>query len=724
MVAPAPPAPPENTGVGRHRRWRSFGIAAAIVVAYAVLVLSTHRGLFGPGDLTFGGDARSSYWQDVVFAVESLRDLEAPLWNPYERGGYPFSADPQPAIWAPLSWLCYLLGLLSGDHGHWLQELRQLAAPILAAAGMHLFLRRRGLSHPAAALAGTILASGAFAQRTITMATYWPWAYLGLVLAATDAILQRPDWTRARWLCLALLLLVTSGFPPSIFYALLIAVPYALLRILVGGVGVPDRRRALGAMTGAAAVASVGGLVVIWPLLEQTALSWRAHRGLDYMLSNPAKLADLQTLLDPMIAGKQLFVGLLGAVMALLALSEIVRRGRGRSSEVLFWSFITIAGVLLAAAHETPLLGLLAAHLPGFDLFRIASRYMILAHTGLAVLAAYGLDLAIHSARTMQTRANHSDRRDRPMRSPRSRYRQRTIYAIACACLFVQVMDLQRVEVKGRFAKPYDPTLGDTLTPALGDARIYSEWGLGARGGSIYRIRDWRGRSRDPMSFARYQEVERAVTRAPAILRHFAVTRLLLGGRRQVAARPRIRSPQTIPGISRETPTSYRLPNPSPEVYWSSTVIETAPGEGLARLSRQPVGSAVIVDRGELNDAERQSLALPRTTSDTGDTSTTQGQVIERRRNRLRVEINAKATGIVSFAEVWHPGWRATIDGSAAPVHRVNHLLRGVIVEPGLHRIELVYRPRSLLWTGGLFLLAWVFCLADPRWLIRTRRAS
>ncbi|HFE45291.1 MAG TPA: hypothetical protein ENJ18_07320 [Nannocystis exedens] len=711
-------------------RWRSFGVAVALVVAYAILVLSTHRGLFGPGDLTFGGDARSSYWQDLVFAVESLRDLQAPLWNPYERGGYPFSADPQAAIWAPLSWLCYLLGWLLGDHGHWLAELRQLAAPLLAAAGMHLFLRRRGLSHPAAALAGTILASGAFAQRTITMATYWPWAYLGLVLAATDAILQQPDWTRARWLALVLLLLCTSGFPPSIFYALLIAVPYALLRILVGGEGVRDRWRALWAMTGAAAVASLGGLVVIWPLLEQTALSWRASRGLHYILSNPAKLADLQTLLDPTVAGKQIFIGLLGLMMAALALTEIFKSNLGRRKEVLFWLLVTIAGVLLAAANETPLLALLATHLPGFDLFRIASRYMILTHTGLAVLAAYGLDLAFRSALQIGNKKAVGS-----VDSLGSSGRQLTIYAIyaiVCTCLFVQIMDLQRVDVQGRFARPYNPKLTETLSPLVGDARIYNEWSLGPRGGSVYGIRDWRGRSRDPMSFARYQEVERAVTRKPAILRHFAVTRLLLGGRRQVAARPRIRRPQAIPGIVRETPTRYRLPDPGPEVYWSSVVIETAPGEALALLSQKPVASVVIVDRGELSEAERRNLNLPHIAADTASATrantlserdrlkpSTKGRVIERQRNRLIVEINTPATGIVSFAEVWHPGWSATVDGTTTAVHRVNHLLRGVLVGPGKHRIVLVYRPRSLPWTGGLFLLAWIFCLVDVRRLWR-----
>ncbi|MEZ4385093.1 MAG: hypothetical protein R3A79_27435, partial [Nannocystaceae bacterium] len=268
-----------------------------MLVAYAALVLLTHRELLaisGPR-LTLGGDAATSYWQDVAFAVESLRAGELPLWNPYERGGYPFAADPQPAIWSPLSWLVYLLGLLSGGHGVWLQELRQLAAPTLAAAGVHWFLRRRGLGHAAAGLAGTILVAGAFAQRTIMMATYWPWASLGLVLVGVDAVVERPSEARTRGLALALLLLATAGFPPTIFYALLIACPYALLRLARAR----RRRAALASMALAATIAGVAALAVAVPLAEQTALSWRAERGLDYALSNPARLADLATLLDP-----------------------------------------------------------------------------------------------------------------------------------------------------------------------------------------------------------------------------------------------------------------------------------------------------------------------------------------------------------------------------------------------------------------------------------------
>ncbi len=704
-----------TSGALRHDRWRSFGIATAVVVVYALLVLTTHGALLTDG-VTLGGDARTSYWQDVVFATESLRAGEAPLWNPFERGGYPFSADPQPAIWSPLSWLVYLLGLASGGHGHWLQEIRQLAAPVLAACGVHLFLRRRGLSHPAAGLAGTILVAGAFAQRTITMATYWPWAYLGFILAAIDATALRPSWANGRWLALTLLLLVTSGFPPSIFYALLIAVPYALLR-LSGAAGrkpaegttqatTKARAQALLAMTGAAVVASLGALVVIVPLLEQTALSWRAERGLDYILSNPASFADLWTLVDPLIRGKELFIGLLGLAMAALALLEI--GDRRRRAEVLFWLAITLFGTLLAAAQETPLLALCATYLPGFDLFRIASRYMILTHTGLALLAAYGLDLALRSAA----------RRPSPTAALTLR-RRRVLTALAIACLFVQVMDLRRIEVRGRFAAVQETAAGEALAAEIGDARAYNEWTLGPRGGAVFSVRDWRGRSKDPMSFARYQEVEREVSRRPDLLRHFAVEHLLVGGRREVAGRPRLRRPAAIRGTTLEGPYHLRFRAPGPEVYWSGEIVETAAGEGLRELRTRAVGTAVIVDEGELAEAERDLLrrsAEPAPAAVVGD-------VVDRRRNRLTVTIDAPAAGIVTLAEVWHPGWRAEVDGVPASVHRTNHLLRGVVVGPGAHRIELSYRPRSLPWVTGLYGLAWLLIVVDPR-LLRRRRLT
>lgn len=221
------------------------------------------------------------------------------------------------------------------------------------------------------------------------------------------------------------------------------------------------------------------------------------------------------------------------------------------------------------------------------------------------------------------------------------------------------------------------------------------------------------------MSFARYQEVEREVSRRPDLLRHFAVAHLLVGGRREVAGRPRLRRPAAIRGTTLEGPYHFRFSSPGPEVYWSAEIVETAPGEGLRELRTRAVGTAVIVDEGELAGPER---ALLRRSAEPAP-ATVVGDVVDRRRNRLTVTIDAPAAGIVTLAEVWHPGWRAEVDGVPTPVHRTNHLLRGVVVGPGAHRIELFYRPRSLPWVAGLYGLAWLLIVVDPR-LLRRRGAA
>ncbi|MEZ4385643.1 MAG: hypothetical protein R3A79_30270, partial [Nannocystaceae bacterium] len=432
------------------------------------------------------------------------------------------------------------------------------------------------------------------------------------------------------------------------------------------------------------------------PLAEQTALSWRAERGLDYALSNPARLADLATLLDPAAAGKQLFVGLVGLLMAGLALVEL--GDRRRRGEVLFWAAVTVAGALLAAADEVPLLGLLAEHVPGFGLFRIASRYTILTHTGLAILAAYGLD--------------------RALRSLRGRASPRVVVGLAVTCLCVQVADLQRLAIRGRFVRPPDLAAGEALAARVGGGRVYNEWSLGPRGGAVYSVRDWRGRSKDPMSFARYQEVEAAVARGPALLRHFAVERLLVGSRREVGGRPRIRRPERVPGVVAEGDDVYRFAAPGPEVYWTREVIVTAAGEGLAALARRAPGTVAVVDAGELSDAALRRIGA----AAEGAPTRRDGAVTRRGRNHLTLEVDAPAPGLVVSAEVWHPGWRAEVDGVEVEVHRVNHLLRGVVVDAGAHTVALRYRPRSLPWVAGLYALAWLAILiGDPRRLARRR---
>ena len=59
----------------------------------------------------------------------------------------------------------------------------------------------------------------------------------------------------------------------------------------------------------------------------------------------------------------------------------------------------------------------------------------------------------------------------------------------------------------------------------------------------------------------------------------------------------------------------------------------------------------------------------------------------------LSLSIDAPAEGLLVLSEIYYPGWRATVDGSAAPIIRTDHILRRIPVPAGKHQVQLVFRP-------------------------------
>jgi len=61
----------------------------------------------------------------------------------------------------------------------------------------------------------------------------------------------------------------------------------------------------------------------------------------------------------------------------------------------------------------------------------------------------------------------------------------------------------------------------------------------------------------------------------------------------------------------------------------------------------------------------------------------------------------AGATGV--FSEIWFPwGWKATVDGEAAPLARVNYLLRAMHIPAGRHEIVMTFDPDSVRVTSAV----------------------
>ena len=60
---------------------------------------------------------------------------------------------------------------------------------------------------------------------------------------------------------------------------------------------------------------------------------------------------------------------------------------------------------------------------------------------------------------------------------------------------------------------------------------------------------------------------------------------------------------------------------------------------------------------------------------------------------RVEVDVNAPRPGFLVLSDVWHPWWRATVDGVAARIRRANVLFRAVSVPAGRHRVRFEFHP-------------------------------
>lgn len=79
--------------------------------------------------------------------------------------------------------------------------------------------------------------------------------------------------------------------------------------------------------------------------------------------------------------------------------------------------------------------------------------------------------------------------------------------------------------------------------------------------------------------------------------------------------------------------------------------------------------------------------------------------------NNLQYTIDSKKGGVVVFAEIYYPGWTATIDGQSAELGRVNYILRALNVKAGKHTVVLDFHPTSISTTETIAYIAIVILL-------------
>jgi hypothetical protein len=61
----------------------------------------------------------------------------------------------------------------------------------------------------------------------------------------------------------------------------------------------------------------------------------------------------------------------------------------------------------------------------------------------------------------------------------------------------------------------------------------------------------------------------------------------------------------------------------------------------------------------------------------------------------VRATVEASGQALVVLSDPWYPQWRVYVDGKKAPLLRVDHAFRGVVVPGGTHRVEFRYEDAA-----------------------------
>jgi uncharacterized membrane protein YfhO len=132
--------------------------------------------------------------------------------------------------------------------------------------------------------------------------------------------------------------------------------------------------------------------------------------------------------------------------------------------------------------------------------------------------------------------------------------------------------------------------------------------------------------------------------------------------------------------------------------------------DGLAAL--HVIGDATFDPHREVVLA-----AGPTRDADPGFQSTV--KLLSLRPDRTDVEVTLNRPGYLVLVDTFDPGWRVSIDDRPASLVRANVAFQAVAVPAGSHRVQLVYRPSTVVWGAGVSLLGGALALALALWTAR-----
>lgn len=169
--------------------------------------------------------------------------------------------------------------------------------------------------------------------------------------------------------------------------------------------------------------------------------------------------------------------------------------------------------------------------------------------------------------------------------------------------------------------------------------------------------------------------------------------------------------PHEALGIQTVAPTTKRTPT------WTVSAANTGGRNSAPKMDTQAVADAKRIAGGLGRHEACGGLLSPTPNAPSG-------QIRRLLATRVEVTFTSDCERLLIFTDSWAPGWSAAINGTPAPVLRVNDAIRGVMIPPGTHELVWRYEPPHLFWIvagtiigqlGALALLAWPHLIARRR---------
>ncbi len=665
--------------------------APVVVIAAAVLLAYWPLSTFG---YTLPhGDTLDCWLPWRYFIAACLHDGSLPLWNPLQQMGYPVHADLQGPAWS-LEALA-----LAGTIGQGLGVLQALflAYVVLGGWGM-LRLVRTVHGHGAAALLmGLAYALGGFfTGHTMHFYSVISAAWLPWVVEAQIRLMRAPHWRPALAAAVYQAFQLTSGNHTfTILAAYLIAALWTVHVVRALG---RDRAKVRGLVLWEAVSVLAMAVMACGTLWSAAEVIPRMTRGeglsLDAAASGSFTLRAFISLLTPFATGTDKVVlgtdptmanGYMGALVLAWAALALFRR------RTLVENVLLGAGVVSALAAMGPALPvhrLLWAVLPGMDLFRFPS-YFLLA-TQLAMLVLAGGTLA---------------------RWPEVMARRATVLSVLGALLAVAGALVARAMVDAH-GDGVEATLYDRLR-AMGTAQRILLNGavlLPVLAAAVW----WVFRRRTGMAgWGALLLVEMIWSTGLAAF-NTSVADLSPG-----AVQARINAFTPLPIVPPLTPMGEARDDAMDlQVLWRNTQ------NYKGHPSFGGFNSFQLRSTAHLIEAEPRSYQalLKHPLIHLGDTldarSPVPGHVelIHMDNHAIGAMTRSPVPAMLHVQQAWYPGWRAWVDGVEVPVERIQEVSFATRVPAGEHRVRFAYERPILSLLYFLSLGAQVLVLLVLAW--------